>query len=91
MAEPRRIRVTIERLMLSGVRPGERAALARALERSLRGALESKGLPAAAGTDAPSLALRVPGSGEDARALGAAAGHSVHGALVRAVGGRSRR
>ncbi len=83
MAEPRRITVTVDRLVLHGVDPRDRAAVARALEASLSTALSDAGLPGVAAINAAGLTARIPNPpARGPAALGRAAGKAVHAAIA---------
>ena len=91
MAEPRRITVTVDRLVLHGVDPGARAAVARALESSLAAALAGSGLPGASDATTAALTASIPGTAHGGpAALGRAAGKAVHAALAGGKNGGQR-
>ena len=81
MTQPREIRVTIDRLVLHGVPPGQAAAVERALAAELQARLQGAALPAE-GVAASNLRLDIGGSPDPGR-LGRDAGAAVAGALLR--------
>lgn len=84
MTAPARIRLTVDRLTLVGVAPGDAAAVRRALTSALEARLAGADVAALAGSH-PRLSLTVaPGQG--AAALGHAAGQAIGARL--AGGGR---
>ena len=87
-SRPSRIVVTIDRLVLRGVEPGESRALAGALESSLRQALSERGLPVAASAQLPSVPRARLASAGDGAALGRAAGQAIHGSVQQGLTGR---
>lgn len=76
-----RIRVTIDRLALHGVDPGDAAAVRRALSHELQSLLAGADTRALAGRgDRPQMRLKIAPAGDSA-ALTAAAARAISGAL----------